>query len=180
MMLANRLQHDKPAILERWFQLVFDSYPADTSAFLKREKDRFRNPVGSTIVQDLGKLFDEILQGFDAEKIAPLIEYFIKIRSVQDFTPSQAVTFVIHLKRAVRDHLADDIREGRICEELLRFESRLDDLALLAFEHYTNCREKIYELRTRQIKAGSFKLMERMNRSPGKEKNRKDRKHGET
>ncbi len=37
------------ALAERWLGLIMETYPDDASGFLKKEQDRFRNPVGYTI-----------------------------------------------------------------------------------------------------------------------------------
>ena len=45
--------------------------------------------------------------------------------------------------------------------ELLNLESAIDDLALLAFDIYVECREKIYELKANQEKASTFAAFKR-------------------
>jgi hypothetical protein len=50
---------------------------------------------------------------------------------------------------------------------VLKLESRIDELALLAFEIYMQCREKIYECRVNEVKGQreiAMKLLERTNR----------------
>ncbi len=183
-MLNSLLSQKKKAILERWQKLVLESYPDDTASFFKKESDRFNNPVGFTISHDLGKLFDKLLEEmdrdeFNSDEFVSLMEYFIKIRSVQGFKPSHAVSFVFQLKSAIRETLADEIREGNACGELCRFESRLDEVGLLAFDSYMESREKIFDLRTRQIKAGRERLLRKAGMSMD-EKNEKDQRNGET
>ena len=68
------------------------------------------------------------------------------------------------LKRAVRDTLAGDVEANGAYTELLEFESRVDDLALLALDIYMRCRDKLYELRVGEVKAErdrALKLWER-------------------
>ncbi|MHC4945534.1 MAG: RsbRD N-terminal domain-containing protein [Planctomycetota bacterium] len=179
MDLNSLLAKKKPAILKRWYDLILGTYPADSSNFLKKELDRFRNPVGYTITHDLGELFEELLEGFDEAKILPRLEFFVKIRSVQDFTASQAVSFILQLKTALAECLAEELKDGNVARELLDFTIRLDRVALLAFDLYMQNREKLYELRTKQIKSGPFKRFERSPISLDEEKNGEDRKDGE-
>jgi hypothetical protein len=50
-------------------------------------------------------------------------------------------------------------------DEWLKFQSRIDDLALQAFDIYLECREKICEIRIHQArteKEMAFRMMERM------------------
>lgn len=178
MKLNSLLSQKKAAILERWFQSIFETYPAESARFLKKNKDPFGNPVGFTVNQDLEKLYDELLTGLDREKISPLIDYFIKIRSVQDFSPGQAVSFLFQLKLAIREVLKEELRDSDTAGLLFSFESRLDEVSLMVFDAYMQCREKLFEIKTKQIRAGTFKLLDRVNQGKGKQN--EDRKSGES
>lgn len=154
MSLEDILSQKKDAIAERWFNLILQTYPADTSRFLKGEKDRFANPVGSTISLGVDTLYGELLQErMDHAKISAALDSIIRIRSIQDFSPSQAIAFVFLLKRAIREELGNGIQDDRIFGELLKIESRIDELAFLAFDIYVKCREEIYQLRVNEAKA---------------------------
>jgi len=164
MVLKSILSQKRQAILKRWLKLILETYPADTSGFLKQEKDRFVNPIRHTISQEIEALYDELLQGMNVDRLASCLTNIIKIRSVQDFSPSQAVVFVFLLKKAIREELAAEIKESRPIEELLEFESRIDKLALLALDVYMQCREKIHEIRLSKIKLEremALKLLQR-------------------
>jgi len=159
------LQH-KEAILERWFCLIMETYPTDLSVLLKKEKDRFVNPVGSTFARGIETLFSEILHEWDDQKLSHPLEDIVKIRCVQDFSPSQGIGFVFLLKRAIQEVLAGKIQEKQILQEWLKFQSKIDQLVLLAFDIYMRCREKIYEIRVNEARAEkdrAFRLLERMN-----------------
>ena len=171
MVLEYLLSQKKAAILERWFHLILETYPADTSRFLKQKKDRFVNPVGYTTSQEIEALYEELLHGMNLDKLSASLNNIIIIRSVQDFSPSQAISFIFLLKKAIREELASEIRENRAFDELLEFDSRIDKLALLALDIYMKCREKIYEIRVNEVKADrerAFKLLERANLMYGK------------
>ena len=153
MFLEQLLSQKRAAILERWLGLILETYPADSSRFFQQEKDRFINPVGYTISREIEVLYDELLQGMNPDKLYASLDNIIRIRAVQDFSPSQAIAFVFLLKKAVRETLASELRDNQFFEELLKFESRIDELALLAVDIYTKCREKIYEIRVNEVKA---------------------------
>ena len=166
MVLEHLLSQKRAAILERWFQLILETYPADSSRLLKQDKDRFANPVGYTISQEIKTLYEELLQGMNTDRLATCLDNIIRIRSVQDFLPSQAVAFIFLLKRAVREELASENKEKGAVEELLEFESRIDKLVLLALDTYMKCREKVFEIRVNEAKAErerALKLLERAN-----------------
>ena len=155
-MFTDLLQAKRAPILERWRTLILETYPKDTSQFLRSQKDRFLNPVGHTIKEETETLFDEFLGGMNKEKINGSLDRIIRIRSVQDFAPSQVVTFVFLLKGAIREVLQKEIRENRLFEELSDFDGKVDELALVAVDIYMKCRETIYQLRIKEIKKGEL------------------------
>ena len=164
--VREQLEAKKSAILDKWSQLIVATYPSDTSEFLRRETDRFANPVGCTIEQEIKTIYDELLFDMNIEKLSTSLDDIIRIRSVQDFSPSQAIGFFFLLKQAARDELTSVIEENPASEELLKFESRIDELALLAFDIYTNCREKIYKIRVNEVtgqKEMALRMLARVN-----------------
>jgi len=97
--LGRLLLQKKVAILERWHLLILDTYPADSSRFLKQEKDRFANPVGSIISAGIEALYDELIGEMDPDRLSTCLDSIIRVRAVQDFSPSNAVAFIPLLKR---------------------------------------------------------------------------------
>jgi len=165
MVLEHLLPQKRAAILERWFQLILETYPADTSRFLKQQKDRFINPVGYTISQEIEALYDELLQEMNPDKLAACLDNIIRIRAVQDFPPSQTIAFIFLLKKAIREELASEIAENRVLEELSKFESKIDKLVLLALDIYMKCREKVYEIRVNEAKAERERVLKLLDRT---------------
>ena len=161
------LEEKREGIIHRWFELVICSYPADGSRFLRDEKDRFHNPVGHTIREEIEVLFRLLLEGGDEEILVSSLDNIVKIRLVQDFSPSQAVGCIFLIKQAVREELHDHLKGESLYEELLDFESRVDRLALTAFDRYMANKVRIYEIRTREIIRRSEKLLERVERLYG-------------
>jgi len=163
-MLKELLEKKKAAILDRWFRLILETYPGDTSQFLKQEKDPFVNPVGATVSREINLLYDELLKEMDSEKVSVALDNIIRIRCVQDFSASRAVLFIHHLKRAIKEELAGELQGDPMFREWLTFESNIDHLSLLAFDIYMKCREKIYEIRLHEMKDqkdSAFRLMAR-------------------
>ncbi len=163
MKLESLLTQKKAAVLERWRDLIVQNYPADAYGFLKREKDRFNNPIGYTIARGTEDIYDALIEGSASNVLSSTVDSIIKIRAVQDFSASQAVAFVFLLKTAIREQLATEIRENGLSRQLLAFESKIDELALLTFDSYMRCREKIHDIRVNEVKNGLFKLRERVN-----------------
>ncbi|KYH32406.1 RsbRD N-terminal domain-containing protein [Neomoorella mulderi] len=155
------LTQRKSAILQKWYQRILDSYPAEAARFFKEEQDRFANPVGTTIYQALEGLYEEILQGMEAGRVRACLDSIIRIRAVQDFSPSQAIAFIFQLKHVLKEELAGEIREKGLSLEAV--EARLEDLALLAFDIYMQCREQLWELKVMEIKNRTARILERAN-----------------
>ena len=161
MNLEGLLTHKRSTILKKWFNVVIETYPPETALFLKSQKDRFSNPVGSTILQGIEDIFSEIFQDINPEKVSTYLDNIIRIRAVQDFTPSQAISFIFLLKNVIREELDKEIREHGLSKELLALESRIDELALLAFDIFVQCREKIYELKAMELNNQTYSLLKR-------------------
>lgn len=163
-MLRELLKKHRDSILEKWLQLTLETYPADSLDFLKNVKDRFRNPVGHTLAQEIEVLFEALVDGMNPGELAVSLDKIVRIRSVQDFPPAQAVAFVFLLKDVVREEFRDRIGQDNLLDDLLEFESRIDGLVLAAFDNYLKCKIEIYEIRAREAHRRTEKLVERINR----------------
>ncbi len=164
MNLANLLSQKRTEILRRWFDILLETYPPETSTFLRKQKDRFTNPVGATIFEGLSGLFDELLKEGKPEKLSPFLDNIIRIRAIQDFSPSDAVSFILPLKGVIREELGNEIfRNGDIAQEFVALESRIDALVLLSFDIFVKCREKLSELKADEVKRRTFRLLQRAN-----------------
>ncbi len=161
MNLKQHLIEKKPAILKTWFDAVAETYPKDTAGFLKKQKAQFTNPVGYTISEGIEGLFDALLQGMIPENVSMFLDSIIRIRAIQDFNPSGALSFIFQLKIVMRKELGNEVlKQQGIAEELVVFESAIDDLALFSFDIYMKCREKIYELKANEARNMTFRLLQ--------------------
>jgi hypothetical protein len=110
MKINHVLAEKKQEILKKWFNLILETYPSDTAQFLKEQKNRFHNPVGHTISEGIDCIFEELLGGMDSDRISLFLDNMIRIRALQDFTPSQAIGFIFILKKVMREELANEAR----------------------------------------------------------------------
>lgn len=164
MKLEKILKQKQADIVKNWFESVVDTYPPDSAKFLKKQKDTFLNPVGNTTLESLEGLFDELLKGkeMDHGAMMSFIDPIVRIRAIQPiFSPSQAVAFVFLLKKVIRKSLKKELSQDRVLSELLLFESKVDNLSLLAFDKYMECREKIYQLKATEEKNRIYRAFER-------------------
>jgi RsbT co-antagonist protein rsbRD N-terminal domain len=130
-------------ILEQWFAQAIESYPRLTARFLAAERDSFRNLVGHTLREGMAVLLQEILGDMNAGKLSAALDSILRIRAVQDFKPSEAVGFVFLLR---------PILLGSNPPRPAMLEARVEQLALMAFDHYMDCREDIARVRTNEAK----------------------------
>jgi len=162
MRLEELLAQKKTAIIDKWFDVVADTYPADTAGFIKRQKDPFANPVGGTTHKSLTVIMNELLGEMNHDKIYLFLDPIIRIRAVQDFTPSRATSFVFSLKKIIRNQLnKSDFNDHRILSELFEFDLKIDLIGLIAFDIYMKCREKIYQIKANEEKNRTFSAFER-------------------
>ena len=152
MNLLALLRRKESAVVDRWLDETLTTYPADTQRFLREQKNTFSNPVGSTFRKELASLYAALLSGGDSSSLAAILDPVVRIRAIQDFSPGQAIGFVFLLKDVIRNTFEKEILEFSLYSELLSLESQIDDLALLAFDVYMKCRERLYEIRSREAK----------------------------
>ena len=169
MTLKDLLQKNKTAIAERWLDRTLETYASRTAVFFKQTKDPFANPVGQALRSATKAIVDELceaefpLGSESANRLCAHLEDVIKIRSVQELNPSQALSFVLYLKQAIREVLEEELRDPGLVVEWMTFETRVDQLVLFAFDIYVKLREELFELRVNEIKRTGFRLLKKSN-----------------
>jgi hypothetical protein len=167
MDLKHLLIQKRLSILERWLRLIYETYPADTFKSMGQGKERFTNPVGYVFTHEIEALYDGLLQGQRTDQFSGPVEKILKIRSVQDFSPSQAVAIIPLLKKAIREEMrGSGIDLHPMLHEWFEFEARIDHLSLLAFDIYSKYRERINEIRLNEVKKErdrTLRILERTN-----------------
>ena len=143
----------KEAIADQWLGRVLRTYPGQTAGFLADQKDEFRNPIGHTFRQGLAILLDELLLGMDAGRVRAALDSIVQIRAVEGGTPGHALEFLFQLKTILRSHALET--------ELELLNSRIDEMALLAFDLYTQYRERTFQARANEARRRVFVLERR-------------------
>lgn len=163
MGLKKVLAERKTSIVKKWFDKVVDTYPTDTSQFLKRQKDPFSNPVGSATLEGLTKIFEELLtEAPDSATLQSAADPIIRIRAVQTmFSPAQAAGFPYFLKTIIREELERQLTDVQLLKALLAFELEIDKLSLVTFNIYVKCRETVFKLKTNLERERLYKAFSR-------------------
>lgn len=156
-----KLKQRRSSIASDWLQRTLATYPADAGVFFSKVKDKFTNPVGARLSEGIESLVDKVLSDADARDLCDSLEPLMQLRAIQDFTPARAVGFVFYLKDSLEKELAGDLHEPKAIADLLELESRIDQLALFAFDIYTKYKQKTYEIRVEEIKRSMAGVMRR-------------------
>ncbi len=178
MTLRDILIKRRDSLVKKWFELILETYPEDSRDFFRKQKNQFANPLGYNLKEGISGLFEAIVEhGCDREKAAPYLDQILRIRAVQEFSPSVALSFVLDFKKIVRNELPGEPDEI-LAEDLERFDRDMDEMALHAFDIYMKCRERIFELRVNELRNLMFGALERANlvSFPGEEKQVKENK----
>ncbi len=152
MKLTTLMTDKRKEILDEWLSLILDTYPHDSATFMRRQPNRFANPVGHAFAQEAEHIFDALVGDRDPQIIGAAVERINKIRAVQDFSPSRAVAYVFFLKTALRKVLHRALDDRQVADQLLSLESKIDEVALQSFDSYMQCREKLFEIRCKDIR----------------------------
>jgi hypothetical protein len=151
------LKAKRGSVIRSWLDALLATYAEQAASFMRSQKDQFANPVGSTFKAALENVYDELMVGVDPERVAPLLDPIVRIRAVQEFMPSDALAFIVILK----DILRQKVFESLSPQEWTELDNRVDRMALLAFDIYSGCRERIYQIRIQEMERNNHMLWRR-------------------
>ncbi|MBI4571974.1 MAG: RsbRD N-terminal domain-containing protein [candidate division NC10 bacterium] len=164
--LMEALAAKQSAIVREWLGRTLQSYPEHTGRFLAQEQDPFRNPVGQTLRDALPAIFEQLVGDVDAAALRRLLDPIVRIRAVQDFSAGQAVAFLFLLKPVVREALRPHIQAHPAGDALAILEGRIDQMALLAFDLFMQCRAQVYEIKANETRRRTEILLRRHDALP--------------
>jgi hypothetical protein len=152
MTFVSLLKQHQEAIVQRWYADALATYPEASAAMLRRQRDRFANPVGHSLRTGTRAAFEALCDGADAQALRAALEPIVRIRAVQELSAPAAVGFVFRLKDALRAELGEAAAAAEVALALAQFERRIDEAALVAFDVFVQCRAQISELRINEVK----------------------------
>ncbi|MDA3791952.1 MAG: RsbRD N-terminal domain-containing protein [Desulfobacula sp.] len=153
MDLKQVLKKNKESFIKKWFHATIDTYPQQTAKILGKDSNRFDNPIGATTHETIEEVFNLIIEDFNQETLEKALDPVIRIRAVQAFSASEAVSFVFALKQ-----IGEDIIDGNLIRE---FDKLVDKIALAAFNRFMKCREEIFLLKATESKRRIHRAFER-------------------
>jgi len=158
------LAANRDAIIKDWYHHILDTYPPETAKLWKKGGDPFHNPVAVRSHEAVTAVVDYLIRRDDEKALETVLDHLdelIRVRAVQNFTPSQAAGFIFLLKKSVRETLWNELTHLDAWEGFLALESRIDGLALASLDLYAKCREKLYEIRLGDLRREYTQLLKR-------------------
>jgi hypothetical protein len=155
---------ERRAIGEAWLEQALAEYGSEYGHFARQNADPFANPVGAILRHGLEALFEALLEDAGAERYHAALEPIVRIKAVQEAPPSEALAFVPMLKSVIRTRMAGRTAPAIFGGALERFDARIDRVALLAFDIYAECRERLFRVRINELQrrtAGLLRFHER-------------------
>lgn len=159
MSINNLLSKKRNNIIGKAFDLIISTYPEQSRIFLKGKNNRFSNPIGYHTNQTIQQIIDNIIADEELESYLLPLENIIQIRAVQDFTPSQAIGFIFLIKKAIHAEIHKEANSN----ELMELMSKIDSLALIAFDIFMNYREKIYDIKAKELIDRTWWILKKWN-----------------
>jgi len=159
-MFTEMIKIKRSSIIKGWTARIFDTYASETSGFLSKDKDQFSNPVGFTISTGAEKIVDEIISDRNLTSIKLHLIDILKIRAVQEFTPSEAVGFIYLLKDVIHHEFAEELKNEPISTELKDLYSFIDQMVLVAIDIYLELRETVYRIRLKELRNKSTSIQQ--------------------
>ena len=159
MVAREILRQHKKDVATRWVEAVFATYPLETAGFLRTKTDPFTNPVAHMTREAANVLYDAAAgEEIDPEEVKAALDRFVHLRAVQKFAPSENMAVIYMMKPLLREAILPEMLEKGQLQEYLLIESRIDTLALLAFDIFTKARETVAEARIKEIKNSHAQL----------------------
>ncbi|MCP4706811.1 MAG: hypothetical protein GY865_19610 [candidate division Zixibacteria bacterium] len=169
--LINSLLSRKDIILDKWIKSILDGYQFEGARFFTENDNPFHNPVGTKTKSESELILSQILGDMDLAILEKSLEKIIKIRSIQEFSASEAVSFINLLKQVIDDEINSEEFKDIPNSDILNVFARIDKVILMAFDIYMYNRERISQIKINEIKKKySFVNMDRVPKSKnGKE-----------
>jgi hypothetical protein len=161
--LRNLIEERMDTIVEGWVERVLSAYPPDAAVLFQKERDPFANPIGHSVREGARGILQAILDGMDPEKLRSHLDRIVRVRAVQDFAPSRALSFVFSLRSVIRDVIPELDAEPGLRREMASLDEGIDRVALAAFDLYSECREEVSQLRVNEVKRQVAWVFEKIN-----------------
>ncbi len=156
-MLKDICKENEEKILLSWLNDFFHHHKLDDIGVSRTITDKFLNPVAFTIKASTKEIFPAII-GDDVEPdtIKFHLDEILKIQAIQQLSPAQALLPLITIKNHIYAFTNND---AKLISEFKEMTDRLDTLLLMAFDIFTQEKEKIYRIRVNELKSAQSQVL---------------------
>jgi hypothetical protein len=158
------LNDKKNDIVEKWQNAIIDTYPEPAGKFLHGNKNQFANPIGFTVHHELPNIFQQLITDMNNEVLKKSISDIIRIRAVQDFTPNEALGFILLLKTIIKNEISQFINDKEMIESYFKIDGNIDKMMAIAFDSYLDMRMIMADIKLDEVKRRNQKMMERLSK----------------
>jgi len=149
--LYKRIAEKRESVLKLWQAAVL---PQD-HGFLPKAMAavRFSVPSDQLLNEEIAALLDWLISNEEPVSARLHLREICKIKAVMAQGPSEALSFILDLKEIVRLVLTEKTEPSEGCDTCIykELDKRIDQLLLLAFDEYSDWREKIMEIKFDEI-----------------------------
>ena len=123
----------KGEMVRLWTDSVFDTYPFETTGFLRTKDDPFGNPVANMTKEAAGALYDAVTgETVEVAHTKKAMDRFIKLRAVQTFSPSQSMAVFSLMKPILREHVMPElVAQGDLAARAFDLQKTLNALCVI-------------------------------------------------
>jgi hypothetical protein len=157
--LLDFLTQSRETIVAQWTEQTLQGH--EEHRFLLEERDRFRNPIGYAVRENLPRVFDALLAGGTNGELESALEEIVRVWAVQGQSPSRAMSFVFLIREIARRELKHQMKMDPPGQAMAPLEARIDRMGLLAFDLFAQCRKRILDIKAKEARRRVF-VSERM------------------
>ncbi|MDY0274941.1 MAG: RsbRD N-terminal domain-containing protein [Desulfomicrobium sp.] len=169
MKLENFFADHHKYLCSQWTEAIIKTYPEEGGKFFSSTSSQFSNPVGHTFRSNIERIVLAVAKGTDVAACTQDLDEILRIRAVQGFSPAVALGFIPALRNIVSQHIIEKCPAETHVALLGDLNILVDQLVLLGFDLYMQCRELLWRQKANQLYSRTHKLLERANLLQGEE-----------
>ncbi len=142
-----------------WFEWLIKDYPETTKEYLRKTSQKFTNPVGNTLFENIGIVLTSFLENDgESSSFFKALEEILKIRITQPESDWEDVNIFVFLWNSIKPLLAESGKD-----EVISFVERYNTFTSKAIDKYIEIRETIFELQKNEIRRKYGEILDRIN-----------------
>ena len=145
------IQNNREKILDRWIEQGLSIFP---------EKIGRSTPIGESLSEGLAAMLDGIEE--NGKSFMAAVNQIARMLAVQPLPPSKALFLFLQLKTILYETAPKERTKHAMKQaDWDAFQTRIEQITLVAFDCYMANREKIYQLKVEESKRQAFMYLRR-------------------